>query len=150
MILAKAPPNPLQRKETILAKYTADQVREKALAILAQHPEGLSSQALQVAIYGEIKNKQSDTYRRAQQHLGFAMQALRKAQKVTKNGRMGVFTILKPGERPEPEVHDLPASTRGRPRGSKNGARNGVASTDLRSYIIRDIRQKLSELEALK
>lgn len=126
-----------------MAKFTADQVRDKALAILKAHPDGLHSLDLQVAIYGETKN--DDEYRRRQQHLGFAMQTLRKAGRVKKDGRMGVFTLS--DGTPQPVISDLPANARrGRPKGSKNGvATNG----DLRSYLIRSIRNDLAELEAL-
>lgn len=127
-----------------MAKFTADQIRQKVLAILKDHPEGMLSNELQTTIFGGTNNE--DEHRRRQQHLGFAMLSLRKAQRVRKEGRMGKFFLLAPGERPEPQVHDLPTNgKRGRPHGSKNGVANG----DLRSYIIRDIRSKLAELEAL-
>lgn len=125
-----------------MAKFTADQVREKALAILKAHPAGLKSIDLQTTIYGDLKN--ADAYRRARQHLGFAMQSLRKAGKVVKDGRMGLFTLS--NGTPTPNVNDLPANGR---RGHPKGAKNGVATGDLRSYLIRSIRNDLAELEAL-
>ena len=123
-----------------MAKFTADQVSEKALALLKQHPEGLISSEIQSAIYGETKNE--DIFRRNQQHLGFAMMTLRKSGKVLKDGRMGKFRLSNGA--PSPDVHDLPASKRGRPRGSTNGVAN-----PLRAYLIRDIKAKLAELESL-
>ena len=124
-----------------MPKFTADQVREKALSLLKSHSAGMTSNELQIAIYGDTKNE--DIYRRYQQHLGFAMQSLRKAGKVVKDGRMGKFSL---GDgTPRPIINDLPLNTkRGRPVGSKNGAAN-----PLRAYLIRDIKAKLAELEAL-
>lgn len=129
-----------------MAKFTADQVRDKALAALKAHPSGMNSSELQTLIYGNTND--DIEYRRRQQHLGFAMQSLRKAQRVRKEGRMGKFFLIKEGERVTPEVHDIPrnGAKRGRPFGSKNGSANG----DLRSYLIRSIRAQLDELEAIR
>lgn len=127
-----------------MARFTADQVREKALAALKAHPQGMFSGELQTLIYGDTKNE--DEFRRRQQHLGFAMLSLRKAGKVVKDGRMGRFTLS--DGRPQPVISDLPPNPRrGRPKGSKNGVVQNGGS--LRSYLIRSIRAQLAELEAL-
>lgn len=124
--------------------YNAQQVRDKALAIIKASPEGAKSSDIQVQIYGDTNS--ADEHRNRQARLGFALQTLRKAKLIQKaGGRLGSWTVH--DGRPEPVVHDLPSNgaRRGRPRGSKDVSANG----SLRSYIIRDIKAKLTELEAL-
>lgn len=130
------------------SSLNAEQVRDKVLPLLEANPEGLRSLELVDNIYPETND--ADEHHRRSQHMGFVMRSLAQAKRVKKVGnRMtGRWVIL--GNRPAPEIHDLPRNgdaKRGRPRGSKNGEANG--SAEVRAYILRDIKAKIAELEAL-
>lgn len=121
---------------------TAEEIRQRILAMIKDAPDGVSTAEIIQDLFGGIKDE--DEYRRGAQRVSFNLSVLNKAKRIKKYGGMlGKYRLL--DDRPKPEVADIP-TRRGRgPNKPKNGAANG----DLKSYIIRDIRAKLAELEAL-
>ena len=125
-------------------------LRDKTLAAIAvANGEPVAAGDIQVSVYGDTQD--ADEHRRRQQRLRHALLALLDSKHIVK-GQRG-FYLLNVG-RPAPAVHDLPVARRkytrrnGTANGVTNGA-NGLSNSDVRAYIIRDIRAKLSELEAL-
>lgn len=121
--------------------FTAEQLRDKALAMISEHPEGIKAAEIRTALLGNTNDV--DEERRRHQRLYHALRNLEKSRFIDEIAR---GTWAPSNGRPKPEVTDLPAR-RGRP-GPKPGHKN-AANGDLKSYIIRDIRAKLAELEAL-
>jgi hypothetical protein len=122
----------------------ASELREKILAQLRSHAAGMRVKELAETILG--KSDDLDEARARASRITFAMRALLEAKHVRK-GPMNTSPFFIREGRPEPNIADIPANARrGRPKGSKNGVANG----SLRSYILRDIRAKLAELEALE
>jgi hypothetical protein len=128
---------------------SAEELRERILSKIKENPEGVTTATLITEFFGNVKDE--DEYRRGAQRVSFNLAVLKKAKLIKKYGGMlGVYKLL--DGRPEPQVHDLPDAVVRRKYPRKNGAHangNGVANGDLKSYIIRDIRAKLTELEAL-
>ena len=145
--LAKAHRPPAYGKEIqdVAKLLNAVETRERILGMLKAQPDGVTTADLIEALYGTVKSDAE--HKRGAQRVSFALSQLRKSKHVAKYGGMfGVYKIL--NGRPVPEVGDLPVR-RGRQPGSKNKSKNGSANGDLQGYILRDIRAKLAELEAL-
>lgn len=128
----------------------AGAVREAIVGLLKQNPEGLRVQQLAESILGATTNEDQRRARAAR--ISFALRGLVDAKHI-KKGPLNTSPYFLADGRPEPVVHDLPANgngaRRGRTPGSKNKPKNGEA-VGLRLYIIRDIKTKLAELEALE
>lgn len=126
----------------------ASEVRDKIVDLLKQHPDGLRVSDLAESILGATNNVDQARARAAR--ISFSLRHLVKSRMIQKGPKNTSPYFLSNG-RPEPQVHDLPANgtRRGRQPGSKNKPKNGVAPEGLRAYIIRDIKVKLAELEAL-
>lgn len=125
----------------------AADLRDKTLEIVAAAKGApVGNGDIQVAIYGDTKD--ADEHRRRQQRLRHALIALLDSKHIVKAQR-GYYSLN--NGRPEPQVHDIPERRKYTRRNvATNGSTNGHAtSSDVRSYIIRDIRAKLTELEAL-
>lgn len=132
----------------------ADALRDKALEMISASNEPVSAMSIQMTVLGDTKDV--DEHRRRQQRLRHALINLIESKHIMKVAR-GYYQLN--NGRPTPQVHDLPPLERpkgkkGRPLGARNavhynGATNGAANGDLKSYLIRDIRGKLAELEAL-
>lgn len=119
---------------------TAQQLRDKALAIIQEHPEGIKSAEIRVGLLGNTND--IDEERRRHQRLYHALRNLEKSQFVSEIAR-GTWAPFN-GTRAKPEVHDIP---RRAAYGSK--AKKNASNGDLKSYIIREIRAKLDELANL-
>lgn len=119
---------------------TAQQLRDKALALIKERPEGIKSGEIRVALLGNTND--IDEERRRGQRLYHALRNLEKSRFIDEIAR---GTWAPSNGRPKPEVSDLPRRSRPGPKPGHKNAANG----DLKSYIIRDIRAKLAELEAL-
>lgn len=124
-------------------------LRDKTLeAITAAKGESIATGDLQLSIYGDTKD--ADEYRRRAQRLRHALVALLDSKHIVR-AEHGYYRLN--NGRPEPAVHDLPVATTRRKyqrrNGATNGATNGSTPSSVGAYIIRDIRAKLAELEAL-
>jgi hypothetical protein len=128
----------------------AEALRQRSLAIIEGANGPISAGDVQIELFGDTKDP--DEHRRRQQRLRHSLLNLIDGKHIVKVSR-GYYQIN--NGRPVPQVHDLPSVRRkaGRPIGSRNthanGHKNGAANGDLRAYLIRDIRGKLTELEAL-
>lgn len=125
----------------------ADQLREAILEAVQANPEGVKTGELAELLF---KTKDEAEFKRLSARLSWALGTLKKAKRIDKKGGMNGMWLVHTG-RPQPQVHDLPENgkrpyTRRGPN-KHNGAFNGNGT--LVGYILRDIRAKLSELEAL-
>lgn len=122
----------------------ADALRQKALEIISGASGAIPSMDVQIAIYGDTND--TDEHRRRAQRIRHALINLIGSKHIVKAGR-GLYKLN--NGRPEPQVHDLPTATKRKYTRHAHANGNGAANGDLKGYLIRDIRAKLSELEAL-
>lgn len=130
-------------KPVAVKPLEAEEVREKVLALLKETPSGLRVLDLTNAIFGATDDY--DKHRANSARISYALMGLKKAKRVKKIGGLMGHVVLSDG-RPTPEIHDLPANGK---RTRSRAAHNGTANP-LRAYLIRDIKAKLAELEALE
>lgn len=137
----------LERNLTVPTTAESEKLKSKLWDILKANPAGMSTKDAANAALGAAKDE--DEQRRRTQRAYFQLKNLANEKHVVMKGKG--FWVVK-GDRPSPEVNDLPANTNGKRKYNRrtyshsNVPANGV---DLKAIIIKQIRDALALLEAM-